>query len=186
MTTQNCAECGTRAEPGQSFCDACGAVLSWKAPAPRAGRTAAPVPSAAVSATAPDGPPRASTREENREGENRERENWERENWEEENTAPTARTGTTGRAGAGAGVPADHRASFAAEGNRPTAYDGPAPSEPAPTPMPAPAPAPTSAPAPTYAPAPTPHDTTPASYGTTPPGHDTTPAPSDTTPPAYD
>ncbi|MFF1745049.1 zinc-ribbon domain-containing protein, partial [Streptomyces mirabilis] len=22
-----CAECGTRAEPGQSFCDACGAVL---------------------------------------------------------------------------------------------------------------------------------------------------------------
>ncbi|MEU6280105.1 zinc ribbon domain-containing protein [Streptomyces sp. NPDC047028] len=28
-TTQNCAECGTRAEPGQSFCDACGAVLSW-------------------------------------------------------------------------------------------------------------------------------------------------------------
>ncbi|MDX2677330.1 zinc ribbon domain-containing protein [Streptomyces sp. NY05-11A] len=29
MTTQNCPECGTRAEPGQSFCDACGAVLSW-------------------------------------------------------------------------------------------------------------------------------------------------------------
>ena len=28
-TTQSCAECGTRAEPGQSFCDACGAVLSW-------------------------------------------------------------------------------------------------------------------------------------------------------------
>ncbi|MFJ1971538.1 NADase-type glycan-binding domain-containing protein [Streptomyces sp. NPDC087903] len=28
-TTQNCADCGTRAEPGQSFCDACGAVLSW-------------------------------------------------------------------------------------------------------------------------------------------------------------
>ncbi|MGW7255848.1 NADase-type glycan-binding domain-containing protein [Streptomyces sp. NPDC054834] len=28
-TTQNCAECGTRAEPGQSFCDACGAVLGW-------------------------------------------------------------------------------------------------------------------------------------------------------------
>ncbi|MFJ2395292.1 NADase-type glycan-binding domain-containing protein [Streptomyces sp. NPDC087843] len=24
-----CAECGTRAEPGQSFCDACGAVLDW-------------------------------------------------------------------------------------------------------------------------------------------------------------
>ncbi|GGJ64434.1 NADase-type glycan-binding domain-containing protein [Streptomyces brasiliensis] len=30
MTTPlNCAECGTRAEPGQPFCDACGAVLSW-------------------------------------------------------------------------------------------------------------------------------------------------------------
>ena len=40
-TTQSCAECGTRAEPGQSFCDACGAVLSWT---DRAGaRTGAPV-----------------------------------------------------------------------------------------------------------------------------------------------
>jgi hypothetical protein len=39
MTTQNCAECGTRAEPGQSFCDACGAVLSWS-PGPRTGGTA--------------------------------------------------------------------------------------------------------------------------------------------------
>ncbi|MFE1945542.1 NADase-type glycan-binding domain-containing protein [Streptomyces massasporeus] len=30
MTTpQNCADCGTRAQPGQSFCDACGSVLSW-------------------------------------------------------------------------------------------------------------------------------------------------------------
>ncbi len=28
-TTLSCAECGTRAEPGQSFCDACGGVLSW-------------------------------------------------------------------------------------------------------------------------------------------------------------
>ncbi|MEV4227340.1 zinc ribbon domain-containing protein [Streptomyces bobili] len=39
MTTQNCAECGTRAEPGQSFCDACGAVLGWTDRAPA--RTAA-------------------------------------------------------------------------------------------------------------------------------------------------
>ncbi|MFE5139440.1 zinc ribbon domain-containing protein [Streptomyces fagopyri] len=31
-----CAECGTRAEPGQSFCDSCGAVLDW------AGSPAAP------------------------------------------------------------------------------------------------------------------------------------------------
>lgn len=34
MTTHHCAECGTRAEPGQSFCDACGAVLSWTDRAP--------------------------------------------------------------------------------------------------------------------------------------------------------
>ncbi|GAB2803788.1 hypothetical protein GCM10027073_40400 [Streptomyces chlorus] len=27
--TPSCAECGTPAEPGQSFCDSCGAVLSW-------------------------------------------------------------------------------------------------------------------------------------------------------------
>ncbi|WP_326577197.1 zinc ribbon domain-containing protein [Streptomyces sp. NBC_00481] len=26
---RSCAECGTRGEPGQSFCDACGAVLGW-------------------------------------------------------------------------------------------------------------------------------------------------------------
>ncbi|MER6161200.1 zinc ribbon domain-containing protein [Streptomyces sp. NPDC001868] len=26
---KSCAECGTRGEPGQSFCDACGAVLGW-------------------------------------------------------------------------------------------------------------------------------------------------------------
>ncbi|MBY8888864.1 zinc ribbon domain-containing protein [Streptomyces sp. PTM05] len=32
---RNCAECGTPAEPGQPFCDACGAVLGWTAP-PRA------------------------------------------------------------------------------------------------------------------------------------------------------
>ncbi|WP_392892805.1 NADase-type glycan-binding domain-containing protein [Streptomyces sp. LN699] len=41
MSTQNCAECGTRAEPGQSFCDACGAVLSWDQGA-RAARPAGP------------------------------------------------------------------------------------------------------------------------------------------------
>ncbi|SES34556.1 hypothetical protein SAMN04487983_104414 [Streptomyces sp. yr375] len=38
MTTQNCADCGTRAEPGQSFCDACGAVLSWTDRSPAAAR----------------------------------------------------------------------------------------------------------------------------------------------------
>ncbi|GLV85923.1 zinc ribbon domain-containing protein [Streptomyces lavendulae subsp. lavendulae] len=43
MTTQNCAECGTRAEPGQSFCDACGAVLGWDQGA-RATRPAGPPP----------------------------------------------------------------------------------------------------------------------------------------------
>ncbi|MGW6011469.1 NADase-type glycan-binding domain-containing protein [Streptomyces sp. NPDC055210] len=54
MTSQNsgtgqeparsCAECGTRAEPGQSFCDSCGAVLGWGT-----GRNAAaPVPATAA------------------------------------------------------------------------------------------------------------------------------------------
>ncbi|MFJ2263149.1 NADase-type glycan-binding domain-containing protein [Streptomyces sp. NPDC087844] len=54
MTSQNsgtgqeparsCAECGTRAEPGQSFCDSCGAVLGWGT-----GRNAAaPVPAGAA------------------------------------------------------------------------------------------------------------------------------------------
>ncbi|GAA0350440.1 zinc ribbon domain-containing protein [Streptomyces turgidiscabies] len=38
MTSQSCAECGTRAEPGQSFCDACGAVLSWSDREERADR----------------------------------------------------------------------------------------------------------------------------------------------------
>ncbi|MFJ9739550.1 NADase-type glycan-binding domain-containing protein [Streptomyces sp. NPDC101166] len=46
MTTHNCAECGTRAEPGQSFCDACGAVLSWTDRSP-AGRTPAATPAGA-------------------------------------------------------------------------------------------------------------------------------------------
>ncbi|OSP42928.1 hypothetical protein B7767_12930, partial [Streptomyces sp. 13-12-16] len=34
----SCAECGTPAEPGQSFCDSCGAVLGW-ADDGRPGRT---------------------------------------------------------------------------------------------------------------------------------------------------
>ncbi|MFH8349123.1 NADase-type glycan-binding domain-containing protein [Streptomyces sp. NPDC018045] len=55
MSTPDCGECGTRAEPGQSFCDACGAVLRWDA---AGGRTGAPAPSDAGSARAaarPDG-----------------------------------------------------------------------------------------------------------------------------------
>lgn len=44
-TTQSCAECGTRAEPGQSFCDACGAVLSWT---DRAGARASAAPERAA------------------------------------------------------------------------------------------------------------------------------------------
>ncbi|GAA0587791.1 NADase-type glycan-binding domain-containing protein [Streptomyces crystallinus] len=41
MTTQHCAECGTRAEPGQSFCDSCGAVLGWDRAGARASSPAA-------------------------------------------------------------------------------------------------------------------------------------------------
>ncbi|MBV1938740.1 zinc ribbon domain-containing protein, partial [Streptomyces sp. BV286] len=47
---QSCAECGTRAEPGQSFCDSCGAVLGWSGG--RSGAAAAqepdPVPAGAA------------------------------------------------------------------------------------------------------------------------------------------
>ncbi|NMO32626.1 zinc ribbon domain-containing protein [Streptomyces sp. GMY01] len=50
-TTQNCADCGTRAEPGQSFCDACGAVLSWT------DRSAAPRAAAGATAGAAAGTP---------------------------------------------------------------------------------------------------------------------------------
>ncbi|MGV9940770.1 NADase-type glycan-binding domain-containing protein [Streptomyces sp. NPDC003401] len=64
MTTLNCAECGTRAEPGQSFCDACGAVLSWTDRAPA--RAAAPAGTAAGApgpgAAAPSSSPAASSR----------------------------------------------------------------------------------------------------------------------------
>ncbi|MFE2965173.1 zinc ribbon domain-containing protein [Streptomyces sp. NPDC059340] len=50
-----CAECGTRAEPGQSFCDACGAVLDWAgdpAPAGVAARTRRPAAAADEAAPA--------------------------------------------------------------------------------------------------------------------------------------
>ncbi|MCI3928237.1 discoidin domain-containing protein [Streptomyces sp. AN091965] len=54
MTTQNCAECDSRVEPGQSFCDACGAVLSWD----RSGaRSAAPTASGPGSAPGPASAP---------------------------------------------------------------------------------------------------------------------------------
>lgn len=65
MTTQNCAECGTRAEPGQSFCDACGAVLSWTdrpAARPTAPSGPARTPSGpAAGAAAPSAPGAGST-----------------------------------------------------------------------------------------------------------------------------
>ncbi|MFF2511405.1 NADase-type glycan-binding domain-containing protein [Streptomyces sp. NPDC058086] len=48
-----CAECGTRAEPGQSFCDACGAVLDWAgAPAPAGVAARTRRPAAAADETA--------------------------------------------------------------------------------------------------------------------------------------
>lgn len=56
MTTQNCAECGTRAEPGQSFCDACGAVLSWTDRTP-ARAAAAPGSGGAAAAAGSAGSP---------------------------------------------------------------------------------------------------------------------------------
>ncbi|MEV1065160.1 zinc ribbon domain-containing protein [Streptomyces sp. NPDC050263] len=55
MTTQNCPECGTPAEPGQAFCDACGAVLSWT---DRTDRTPARASTAAAADTGTSSPPR--------------------------------------------------------------------------------------------------------------------------------
>ncbi|MEU6681039.1 zinc ribbon domain-containing protein [Streptomyces sp. NPDC046925] len=46
MTRQNCTECDARVEPGQSFCDACGAVLSWDAAGARTGAAQAADPAA--------------------------------------------------------------------------------------------------------------------------------------------
>ncbi|UWM49661.1 zinc ribbon domain-containing protein [Streptomyces carpaticus] len=45
MTTHTCSDCGTAAEPGQSFCEACGAVLGWREPA---GERPAPAGAAAA------------------------------------------------------------------------------------------------------------------------------------------
>ncbi|MEU2771940.1 zinc ribbon domain-containing protein [Streptomyces sp. NPDC007162] len=50
-TTQNCTECGTVAEPGQSFCDACGGVLSWSGN--RDTPTPEPTPATASNSAAP-------------------------------------------------------------------------------------------------------------------------------------
>ncbi|MEJ8638458.1 NADase-type glycan-binding domain-containing protein [Streptomyces sp. MS2.AVA.5] len=51
----NCAECGTRAEPGQSFCDSCGAVLGWTASlSASSSASAAPMAAAAPTAATPD------------------------------------------------------------------------------------------------------------------------------------
>ncbi|MFC8131889.1 NADase-type glycan-binding domain-containing protein [Streptomyces sp. NPDC057302] len=46
MTRQNCTECDARVEPGQSFCDACGAVLSWDPAGARTGSASAADPGA--------------------------------------------------------------------------------------------------------------------------------------------
>ncbi|MEU8890819.1 zinc ribbon domain-containing protein [Streptomyces sp. NPDC048442] len=143
MTTQNCAECGTRAEPGQSFCDACGAVLSWKAPVPAARAT--------------------STRDESREEERTARTGTARTG-----TAPPARTGTHAygdatprndrgaEPGRAAGVAEPGRATGVdVRGSRQTAYDESAPAEPVPTPAPTtPPPAAPAAPASTSQPPP--------------------------------
>ncbi|MEU5200525.1 zinc ribbon domain-containing protein, partial [Streptomyces scabiei] len=52
---RSCAECGTRGEPGQSFCDACGAVLGWTGTPARAtaGAATGEAPATAAPATVP-------------------------------------------------------------------------------------------------------------------------------------
>ncbi|MFD9027725.1 NADase-type glycan-binding domain-containing protein [Streptomyces parvulus] len=70
MTTQNCAECGTPAEPGQSFCDACGAVLRWDQSGARTPQpAAASADRAAASGTAPAASAPAPARADARDGE---------------------------------------------------------------------------------------------------------------------
>ncbi|MFJ7049472.1 NADase-type glycan-binding domain-containing protein [Streptomyces sp. NPDC101112] len=62
---RSCAECGTRGEPGQSFCDACGAVLGWSTPTdePPTPRTTASTPDRAPARQDTDrAPDRASAR----------------------------------------------------------------------------------------------------------------------------
>ncbi|GAA0299528.1 hypothetical protein GCM10010302_42620 [Streptomyces polychromogenes] len=55
-----CAECGTRAEPGQSFCEFCGAVLGWADRAAAPGQDGRPGTRAADAASPPGTPaPRA-------------------------------------------------------------------------------------------------------------------------------
>ncbi|MEZ0094242.1 zinc ribbon domain-containing protein [Streptacidiphilus sp. EB129] len=54
---QTCAECGTRSPLGQSFCDGCGAVLSWTPDRERAatpGTAPAPAPKPAPAALSPE------------------------------------------------------------------------------------------------------------------------------------
>ncbi|MEV7090538.1 zinc ribbon domain-containing protein [Streptomyces sp. NPDC093085] len=58
----NCAECGTRPEPGQSFCDGCGAVLNWKSepaspPARKAPSQPTPPEAGSPSASSPSSSP---------------------------------------------------------------------------------------------------------------------------------
>lgn len=52
MTRQNCTECDARVEPGQSFCDACGAVLSWDPAGARSGAASSADPGTHASSRA--------------------------------------------------------------------------------------------------------------------------------------
>lgn len=56
MTRQNCTECDARVEPGQSFCDACGAVLSWDPAGARSGAASAAEPGAHANSGAGSAP----------------------------------------------------------------------------------------------------------------------------------
>ncbi|MGJ5952447.1 NADase-type glycan-binding domain-containing protein [Streptomyces neyagawaensis] len=169
---RSCAECGTRGEPGQSFCDACGAVLGWSTPTnePPAPRTTDPTPDRAPERQDTDGTPdRAPAQQDTDRAPDR---------------APAHRNAddTPGRAPAGGD---DERGTADTEpawdafahpgagtGTARTAHDTtaradadpaarrapqrPASPEPAPTPTPAPAPAPAGTVTPTMAPTATP------------------------------
>ncbi|MGW4905479.1 zinc ribbon domain-containing protein [Streptomyces sp. NPDC004270] len=60
-TNRNCTECGTVAEPGQSFCDACGSVLSWAANGAEPPRQQAPTPDPTPAPATPEPTPAAAS-----------------------------------------------------------------------------------------------------------------------------
>ncbi|MEU1053071.1 zinc ribbon domain-containing protein [Streptomyces sp. NPDC005876] len=149
MTTQHCAECGTRAEPGQSFCDSCGAVLRWDQPAPPRNTPPAPGGPSTPGASSPTGtaPPPTGTAP-------------------NPTTTPTPAGTAPNPTTTPPGTPADRTAAPTPAGTPPdrTAAPAPAAATPGTAPSHGTTPTPRTAPSHTTAPAPS----TPPAHGTAP------------------